>query len=77
MNELRCIECGAASSDGRGWRAEIAIDILGDDADEVEVYCADCWEREFGEALEERLAREAARAASLEETAVTGSLLGQ
>ena len=45
--ELVCVECGATSTDGRGWRAELAPDDAGNDEPEVPVYCPACWEREF------------------------------
>jgi hypothetical protein len=48
--ELVCVECGAWSVDGAGWRAELAPDDEGVDALEVPLYCPDCWEREFGNA---------------------------
>ncbi len=46
MQDLFCIECGARSEDGAGWRAEIAVDE--EEPDEVVVYCPPCWEHEFG-----------------------------
>ena len=45
--ELVCVECGATSEDGRGWRAEIAPDDEGHDAAEVPVYGPECWRQEF------------------------------
>ena len=50
MNEpLICTECGAQSDDGRGWKAELAPDLLEhEDEDEVAAYCPECWAREFG-----------------------------
>lgn len=45
---LVCLECGATSADGAGWRAELAPDDAGIDEREVPVYCPACWE-EFGE----------------------------
>lgn len=46
---LRCIECGATSEDGAGWKAELAVDLLDEaDPDEVAVYCPECCEIEFG-----------------------------
>lgn len=42
---LECIECGARSDDGRGWRA-----YLDEDSSEVGIYCAECADREFGSA---------------------------
>ena len=49
--ELVCLECGAVSVDGAGWKAEVAPDLLERvDEDEVVAYCPECWEREFGNA---------------------------
>jgi hypothetical protein len=39
---LECVECGATSEDGRGWRAYLDDDNVG-----VWVYCAECAHREF------------------------------
>ena len=39
---LECVECGAWSDEGRGWRA-----YLDDDACEVWIYCEACALREF------------------------------
>ena len=39
---LDCLECGARSHDGRGWKA-----YLYEETSEVWVYCADCARREF------------------------------
>jgi len=48
--ELVCVECGATSEDGVGWKAEVAPDLLERvDDDEVVVYCRTCWTREFRE----------------------------
>ena len=48
--ELRCEECGTRSVDGAGRKAEVAPDLLERvDDDEVAVYCATCWTREFEE----------------------------
>jgi hypothetical protein len=40
---LECLECGAESTETRGWKAFLdeELDLL--------VYCAACAEREFGE----------------------------
>ena len=43
---LVCVECGATSEDGRGWRAVLAPDEAGEI--EVPVYCPSCWDGEFG-----------------------------
>ena len=49
--ELVCVECGARSVDGVGWKAEVAPDLLERvDDDEVVAYCPECWTREFGPA---------------------------
>jgi phage FluMu protein Com len=45
---LRCVECGALSEDGRGWRARLADDPRDDEQAEVAVYCPRCDELEFG-----------------------------
>jgi hypothetical protein len=51
VGELVCVECGARSVDGVGWKAEVAPDLLeGVDADEVAVYCATCYAAEFDDA---------------------------
>ena len=50
MRVLVCVECGATSDDGTGWRAELAPDD-GVDETEVPVYCPACWDREFGDQL--------------------------
>jgi len=48
--ELVCVECGAKSEDGVGWKAEVAPDLLERrDEDKVAAYCATCWSREFEE----------------------------
>jgi hypothetical protein len=39
---LECIECGAHSDEGRGWRA-----YLDDESWDVWVYCGECSSREF------------------------------
>lgn len=39
---LECIECGAQSDGGRGWKA-----FLDEDTCDAWVYCADCARREF------------------------------
>jgi hypothetical protein len=50
VSELICVECGATTEDGRGWKAEVAPDLLERrDADEIAVYCPECWQAEFGE----------------------------
>ena len=47
--ELVCLECGARSVEGNGWKAEVAPDLLGGvDADEVAIYCETCHAAEFG-----------------------------
>jgi hypothetical protein len=48
MADLVCVECGALSDDGRGWRAEIADDPRDDEPAEVALYCPACARREFG-----------------------------
>ena len=40
---LECIECAAASVEGRGWKA-----YLYEESQEVYVYCPACAQREFG-----------------------------
>lgn len=46
--ELVCVECGATSEDGRGWKAEPAPDLLeGVHEPETAIYCGGCWDREF------------------------------
>lgn len=42
---LRCVECGAESEGGEGWKAYLTVD------DPVGVYCPECAEREFGDDL--------------------------
>jgi hypothetical protein len=39
---LVCVECGAESEAGEGWKAYLTADA------EPAVYCPDCAEREFG-----------------------------
>ena len=48
MEHLVCVECGATSTDGHRWRAELAPDHVGGDELEVPVYCPPCWQQEFG-----------------------------
>jgi hypothetical protein len=46
---LRCVECGARSTDGIGWRALLtAGDEEAEDHDEVAISCPQCAGREFG-----------------------------
>ncbi len=45
--KLVCLECGTRSEDGAGWRAEVVVDVDGDESDEVVVYCPGCWQSEF------------------------------
>jgi hypothetical protein len=45
---LVCVECGASSVHGDGWKAELATGFELDDTDEIGVYCPSCWAREFG-----------------------------
>ena len=40
---LECIECGARSDDGRGWKAYLY------DGRDVCIYCSECAQREFGD----------------------------
>jgi hypothetical protein len=47
--ELVCVECGATSEDGAGWKAEVAVDHEQQDEDELVVYCPACWDGEFGD----------------------------
>ena len=41
---LECIECGARSEEGQGWKA-----YLYEETPEVLVYCTKCAQREFEE----------------------------
>ena len=46
---LICIECGEASKDGEGWKAD--VDLIDEvEPDEIAVFCPDCWSREFSDA---------------------------
>ena len=47
--ELVCVECGASSEDGLGWRADVVTDDEGPDEPEVAVYCPLCWQERFGD----------------------------
>jgi hypothetical protein len=49
MSDLVCVECGATSEHGAGWRAELAPDDRGVDELEVPSYCPECWQDEFGD----------------------------
>jgi len=51
-SRLACVECveyGARSEVGRGWKAEFAPDDEGTDEPEVPIYCPGCWAAEFGD----------------------------
>jgi len=45
---LTCVECGATTKRGQGWKTDPAVDDEGVDEPEVAVYCPACWRREFG-----------------------------
>lgn len=45
---LVCVECGATSEEGKGWRA-LRVDLY-----EIGLYCPVCAEREFGSKWEGR-----------------------
>jgi hypothetical protein len=47
LPELVCIECGATSEDGVGWRGVDATDVEEVDEPQVGIYCPESWEREF------------------------------
>ncbi len=49
METLNCVECGATTEEGRGWRAEYVRDDEEQDLDEVVVYCRECWDYEYGD----------------------------
>jgi hypothetical protein len=45
-NRLQCVECGRVSRENeRGWTARLTVD------EEVAIYCPECDEREFGDAV--------------------------
>jgi hypothetical protein len=47
---LRCVECAATTTDGRGWRGYLTVDDDDDDEPvEVVVLCPTCAKREFAE----------------------------
>lgn len=47
---LVCAECGATTTDGRGWRALPTVgDEAAEDEDQMAIFCPECMEREFSE----------------------------
>jgi hypothetical protein len=45
---LRCVERGAESAEGRGWRALVADDPRDNEAAKVAMWCPACADRELG-----------------------------
>jgi hypothetical protein len=44
---LTCVECGATSRDGLGWKAYVGRDPEEDEAEFLLIYCPSCARREF------------------------------
>ena len=48
-SDVQCAECGVeAPPNAAGWKADIAADVDDDEPPYVAMFCAECWEREFG-----------------------------